>query len=126
PVKAGEILIFDCRTVHAAVPNLTNRERIAVSFSLTPRDAQLYHHILVSEDPINRKIAKVKVDREFFSHYSVERAHELYEARQLPTGYEVEEYYEDTYEPHSEAYINEMAEKEHLKTNGKRLHTMDQ
>jgi len=125
PVKTGEMLIFDCRTVHSAVPNSSNQKRIAISFSLTPVNSQLYHHILVSKDPINRRIAKVKVDREFFSFYSVEKAQELYEANQLPKGYEVEEYYEDTYEPYSSEFIGEMIDAENLKDNGKKLTTME-
>jgi hypothetical protein len=43
PVKAGEVVIYDHRTLHFSPPNLSNNTRIAINIVATPAEATLLH-----------------------------------------------------------------------------------
>lgn len=43
PVRAGECVVFDNRTVHASFPNHTDRPRVAAAVGLRPVEAPLVH-----------------------------------------------------------------------------------
>ena len=44
PVKAGEAVIYDHRTLHFSPPNLSNNVRVAVNIVMTPRNKKLVHY----------------------------------------------------------------------------------
>jgi hypothetical protein len=81
-VRAGDALAFNNKTIHAALPNLTEEQRIAVAIGLTPLEAVIYHYFL---KPGQRdRLLKLKVDEDFFLHYNNDRLQALWEAGQVP------------------------------------------
>jgi hypothetical protein len=81
-VKAGDALIFNNKTVHAAFPNTTEKQRIAIGIGITPEPAVLHHYFLNPEN--NKKLYKLTVDEEFFYTYSNDTLRNTYHNKKLP------------------------------------------
>jgi ectoine hydroxylase-related dioxygenase (phytanoyl-CoA dioxygenase family) len=123
PLRAGQAIAFDNRTIHGAPPNLSGQNRVAVAIGMTPQESPLYHYYLLpsSKAGNSRRIAKIKVDRQFFQRYSVASLKELFDRGGAPEGYAIEEIIEDVYQPFTSSEIGRMCEGTGLKRNGKRL-----
>ena len=123
PLRAGEAVAFDNRTIHGAPPNLSSENRVAAAIGMTPEEAPLYHFYLLpsGEHRDARRIAKLRVDQQFFCRYSVASLKELFDRGASPDGYEIEEIIEDVYQPFSRREIRRLCECAGLKNNGKRL-----
>ncbi|MFZ9047137.1 MAG: phytanoyl-CoA dioxygenase family protein, partial [Cyclobacteriaceae bacterium] len=50
PVKAGDALVFNNKTIHAAQPNRGDFFRVAVGVGITPANSTLYHYYLIPEN----------------------------------------------------------------------------
>lgn len=127
-LKAGEAIAFDNRIIHGAPPNLTNHKRIAVATGMTPQEAPLYHYYLLPPDDRhkNRRVAKFKVDQQFFHRYSVGALKQLFEKGESPHDYEIETIIEEAFHPFSRQEIQRLCEHSGLKKNGKQLTTAKQ
>jgi hypothetical protein len=122
PLKAGDAVAFDNRTIHAAPPNLTRTNRTAVAIGMTPREAPLYHYYLLpaGDLPGPRRIAKFKVDQQFFHRYSVALLRKLYEKGESPQ-YEIESILGGEFHSFPRAEIQRLCELMKLEKNGRRL-----
>ncbi len=123
PLKAGEAVAFDNRTIHGATPNRTSSLRTAVAIGMTPRQAPLYHYYVIpgSLQDGKRKLAKLKVNEEFFERYSLTELKALYSANRMPDHCEVETVLEEDFVPFSTGEIRQLCERAGLAKNGKRL-----
>ncbi|MFN8287518.1 MAG: phytanoyl-CoA dioxygenase family protein [Chitinophagales bacterium] len=83
PMKPGQALVFDNRTVHASPPNVSDGVRLAVGFGVTQKDAPLRHYYLVPGSDC-KKLNKYEVDDFFFTHYNNARLSEMYNSGKLP------------------------------------------
>ncbi|MFN8276305.1 MAG: phytanoyl-CoA dioxygenase family protein [Chitinophagales bacterium] len=88
-MKAGEALFFDNRTIHASPPNLSEQPRLAVGLSITQADAELRHYFL--KPGTKDRLLKYKVNPTFFQQYDNGMLSKMYDAGQLPEGYELME-----------------------------------
>ncbi len=86
-MKAGEVLMFDNRTIHASPPNTGNFARVAVGIGVTQKDAQLIHYYL-KPDGTHSTIIKYAVDPDFFLKYENASLAKLYDAGGVIEGYE--------------------------------------
>lgn len=68
PMKAGEVLMINSRTIHASPPNLSSEDRIAVSIVLIPQEAPMKHWVLDKENP--SRALELDVQPDFFTKYS--------------------------------------------------------
>jgi hypothetical protein len=69
PMKAGQTILFDNRTIHGSPPNTTDSPRLAAGIGVTHKDAQLFHHYLLPNlQP--ETIEVFAIQREFFLHYN--------------------------------------------------------
>jgi ectoine hydroxylase-related dioxygenase (phytanoyl-CoA dioxygenase family) len=123
PLKAGEAIVFDNRTIHGAPPNKTESLRIAVAIGMTPEESQLYHYYLLPNQPQNghRQIAKLNVDEGFFHSHSVHGLKQLFSMQKKPEGYSVEEIINDEFIPYSRAELLELCKQTGLEKNGRQL-----
>lgn len=85
PMKAGEALIFDNRTIHASPPNTTENARIAVGIGITQAEAQLYHHYLLPNQD-QKKVARYAVEDDFFLQYNNGMLSDMYNDGKQPAG----------------------------------------
>lgn len=85
PMKAGQALIFDNRTVHASPPNVSNDVRLAVGFGVTQKDAPMRHFYLQPGSD-GKKLNEYEVDDYFFSHFNNGSLRALYEQGKQPEG----------------------------------------
>ena len=77
PMKAGQALVFNNKTVHASPPNISNSVRLAVGFGVTQADAPMRHYYL--KPGSNAKtLLKYEIDDYFFTHYNNGKLMELY------------------------------------------------
>jgi hypothetical protein len=67
PMKAGEVLFVNSRTIHSSPPNLSNKDRIAVSIVVAPTNSTLKHYVLNKEKDA---IIEMNVTPDFFTKYS--------------------------------------------------------
>jgi len=67
PVRAGQAIIMDNRSVHFSTPNDTPEERVVVGCVLAPREAEL-HHYWSDEDGTLLRFA---IDRSFYLSYVI-------------------------------------------------------
>jgi hypothetical protein len=81
-VSAGEALIFNNKTIHAAMPNKSDLHRVAVGIGITPKSAGLYHYYLNPDNP--KEFLKLEVEESFFLRYNNDDLMELYRAGLLP------------------------------------------
>lgn len=64
PLKAGQALVYDHRTVHYSAPNQRDETRVAVLLGFVPKEAQLLHYYQVAE----KDIAIHEIPDDFFAH----------------------------------------------------------
>jgi ectoine hydroxylase-related dioxygenase (phytanoyl-CoA dioxygenase family) len=69
PMKAGQTILFDNRTIHGSPPNTTDAPRLAAGIGVTHKDAQLFHHYLLPNTQ-PETIEVFAIQREFFLHYN--------------------------------------------------------
>lgn len=50
PMKAGEIVVYDHRTLHFSPPNLSDTARIAINLVACPSEADIQHFTLLNND----------------------------------------------------------------------------
>ncbi len=83
PMKAGQALIFDNRTIHASPPNTTDTPRIAAGIGVTQEEAELIHYYLTPESkpPI---LEMYKADLDFFLNWSNSSLSDLYNQGKKP------------------------------------------
>ena len=126
PLKAGEALVFDNRTIHGASPNRTDKLRRAVAVGMTPREAPLYHYYLVpdSQSANRRTIAKLKVEPDFFITHSMVALKHSYENREIPEDCEVVALIDDEISAYTSAEIVQFCEQSGLVRNGLHLEPM--
>ena len=123
PLKAGEAVVFDNRTIHGATPNRSESLRIAVAIGMTPREAQLYHYFLVpqSVQGCTRSLARLKVDCAFFEKNTVASLKTTFDSGQMPQECEVESIFHDEFLAFSSTEIGKLCELAGLKKNGRML-----
>jgi ectoine hydroxylase-related dioxygenase (phytanoyl-CoA dioxygenase family) len=123
PLKAGEAVVFDNRTIHGAPPNHTSAHRTAVAIGMTPREAQLYHYFLVprSVNGSRRAVAKLKVDGGFFEQYTVASLKALFDRNEMPGDCDRTATLEDEFIPFSGDEIRRFCEQSGLQKNGRHL-----
>lgn len=68
PMKAGEAFIFSQALLHASPPNMSSEPRIAVTYGLIAKDAQLMFYHKNEEG----KIEQYFVDEDFFQKYNTQ------------------------------------------------------
>ncbi len=87
PMKAGETLIFENKTLHASPPNNSNAPRIGVGIGVSQAEAPLLHYYVIpgSEPQV---LQSYHVDREFFFKYNNRKLLELQKENRFPEGYE--------------------------------------
>lgn len=125
PLKAGEAVAFDNRTIHGATPNTSGEQRIAVAIGMTPAEAPLYHHYLLPGPAPDgyRRIARLKVDESFFHRHTLQHLKALYMQNQLPEHAETEAVVYDEFIPFTQQEIGELCIQAGLQKNGKHLQT---
>jgi len=67
-LKAGEAIVFSQALIHCSPPNLSNENRIAITYGLTPKEAQLYFYYKNKEGLTE----KWEVPNEFFKKYNTQ------------------------------------------------------
>lgn len=86
-VKAGDALLFNNKTIHAAFPNTSNINRIAVGIGITPLQSDIFHYFL--KPRTKNIIYKLKTSQKFFSNYNNDSLRQLYKKGKLPEYAEV-------------------------------------
>ena len=81
-MRAGDAVAFNNKTIHAALPNGSDVQRIAVGIGLTPLEAVIYHYFL--KPGTKDRLLKLKVDEDFFLHYNNEKFQALWESGRVP------------------------------------------
>ncbi len=84
PMKAGEALIFDNRTIHASPPNTTSEPRLAAGIGVTQAGASLYHHYLLPNED-QKVVERYAVTMDWFKHYNNGMLSDMYNNGQKPT-----------------------------------------
>jgi len=117
PVKAGDALAFNNKTIHAAMPNSTNQQRVALGIGLTPTEAVLYHYYL--KPGTTNRLLKLKVEDDFFMHYSNGALFQMYQEGKVPGYCTVEGELEYTFNPLSAPEISRLCESHGSVKNGR-------
>jgi hypothetical protein len=87
PMKAGQALVFENKTLHASPPNNSAQARIAAGIGLSQQEAPLLHYYVIpGSQP--QELQCYKVDRSFFFHYNNTRLYQLQQEGKFPEGYE--------------------------------------
>lgn len=87
PMKAGQALVFENKTLHASPPNNSPTARIGAGIGLTQEEAPLLHYYVIpGSQP--QTLQCFKVDRNFFFHYNNQRLLQLQQEGKFPEGYE--------------------------------------
>lgn len=94
PMKAGEVLVFDHKTVHASLPNKTNNPRLSLSLLVTHKEADFYNYFI--KPGTTDRILKYKIDREFYMNYSNDRLVDMYNENKCLEEYQLLEELEYT------------------------------
>jgi len=123
PLKAGEAVAFDNRTIHGATANRTTSLRTAVAIGMTPREAQLYHYYVIpgSLQSGRRRLAKLKVKDGFFERYPLTALKALFAQNRVPEDCELETVLDEEFLPFSENEVRHLCEQAGLAKNGKHL-----
>ena len=84
-LKAGQAVMFDNRTIHASLPNFSDRTRVAFGIGVTQQEACLRHYFLLPgrEKPL---MEGYEVQPEFFYTYNNARLRSLFERARTPPG----------------------------------------
>lgn len=69
PMKAGEAIFFFHGIVHGSDPNLKDKPRISLGLTLTPKNEDLYLHILEKE----HRIKRYRTYPDFYIDYAAKR-----------------------------------------------------
>lgn len=85
PMKAGEALIFDNRTIHASPPNTTDQPRLAAGIGVTHKDAELFHHYLLP-DRDQKEVERYAVTPDFFARFNNGMLSDMFNDGKRPTG----------------------------------------
>lgn len=86
PMKAGQSLIFENKTLHASPPNNTKVARIGAGIGITQAEAPLLHYYVVpGSQP--QELQSYKVDRKFYFKYSNTTLLGLQKEGKFPEGY---------------------------------------
>lgn len=88
-VNAGDALLFNNKTIHAAFPNISKKDRIAVGIGITPIDSEIYHYFL--KPKTKNKILKLKANEMFFRTYNNDSLRTLYRKNRIPNFAEIKE-----------------------------------
>jgi len=115
-VRAGDALAFNNRTIHAAMPNTTEEQRIALGIGMTPAQADLYHYFL--KPGTADRLLKLKVEDEFFVRYSNQALFDLYQQGKTPEYCQVEDELEYRFTPLSPDDMSAMCERHGSVRNG--------
>ena len=115
-VRAGDALAFNNRTIHAAMPNTTEEQRIALGIGMTPAEADLYHYFL--KPGTTDRLLKLKVEDEFFVRYSNQGLFDLYQQGRTPDYCQVEDELEYRFTPLSPVDMSAMCERHGSVRNG--------
>lgn len=83
PMKAGQALIFNNRTIHASPPNVSTEPRIAVGIGIMHKEAPIWHYYQSPEQPDT--LHRYAVDEDFFIHYDNKTLSDRYDAGRLLT-----------------------------------------
>lgn len=83
PMKAGEALIFDNRTIHASPPNTTDQARVAAGIGVTQTGAELFHHYLLPNQD-QQYVERYAVSMDWFKHYNNGRLSDMYNRGERP------------------------------------------
>lgn len=106
-MKAGEILVFNSKTIHASLPNFTNSCRTAIVLVFVQKAAEKIHYYLKPGD--DNKVLKYKITSEFFLNYNNPQLSELYDKNLYIEGYGEPEEIQYTFEKISaEEFIQKM------------------
>jgi len=65
PLRAGEAFIFNHALIHASSPNTTSKERLAITYGIAPKDAQLYLYLQNG----NGRVEKYNMPDDMFPRY---------------------------------------------------------
>ncbi|HXH19831.1 MAG TPA: phytanoyl-CoA dioxygenase family protein, partial [Chitinophagales bacterium] len=65
PLRAGEAFIFNHALIHASSPNTTSRERLAITYGLVPKEAQLFLYLKNESG----RVEKYKMPDDMFPRY---------------------------------------------------------
>jgi hypothetical protein len=90
PMKAGEAVVFDNKTIHASPPNTGSAPRVAAGFVITQAEADLYHHYLLPGSGGVPRIETYAIDETFFYAYNNTKLSALHEQGKKPEGFRSE------------------------------------
>ena len=79
PMKVGQALVFDNRTIHASPPNTTDKPRIAAGIGVTFAEAPLRHYYQIPESA-EEKLNVYEVDTDFFTFYDNKTLGQLFDS----------------------------------------------
>jgi hypothetical protein len=68
PLKKGQALLVNSRTIHASPDNLSDFDRIAASIVVYPESASLLHYVM--DDAQENLVNQLAIDSSFFVKYS--------------------------------------------------------
>ena len=105
PMKAGEAILFDYKTVHASLPNLSNIPRIAISIWITHKDAKYCTYYL--KPNVQNVLLRYAIDRSFYIKYSDGRLCEIYKNNGIIDDFEFIEEVEYKFNDISESEIKQ-------------------
>lgn len=87
PMKAGQSLIFENKTLHASPPNNSGVARIGAGIGVSQLGSPLLHYnVIPNSSP--QELQAYHVDREFFFKYNNNRLLEMQKNGEQPEGYE--------------------------------------
>jgi hypothetical protein len=116
-VKAGDAIAFNNKTIHAAMPNSTNEQRIALGIGMTPTEAVLYHYYL--KPGTTDRLLKLRVEDDFFVQYSNQGLFQMYKDGKVPGYCTVEDELPYSFTPLTTAEISEVCEQNGSVRNGR-------
>ncbi|MBK8352120.1 MAG: phytanoyl-CoA dioxygenase family protein [Saprospirales bacterium] len=92
-MKAGEAILFNYKTVHASMPNLSNEPRIAISLWVAEKNSKYFTNYL--KPGTTNKLLKYEIDRAFYVKFSDKILSEMYNANKFLEDYKLVQ--EDNY-----------------------------
>jgi hypothetical protein len=117
PIKAGDALAFNNKTIHAAMPNTTGQQRISLGIGLTPAEATLYHYFL--KPGTTDRLLKLRVEEDFFLNYSNQALFQLHQEGKVPGYCKVEGELDYSFKPLTAAEMAQLCEKHGSVRNGR-------
>ena len=112
PMKAGQALIVDNRTIHFSPPNLSQSKRLTVAVVVAREDARLVHYFMKpGSGPNPTVLLKYRTDAAFYSKYDNSTLARMYQRGEVVTDYDVEEELEYLIPSFSHAELSEMLDR---------------